>query len=338
MQASQGEHLESPVPIYLFHVIARLLKEEQLDPLRMLAGTRVTEADLNNPETFISIADALILVENALRLSRRPDLGLLVARGEDPSSWGMLGYAISSCATLEAAIKMMMRYYQTTTYFAAASYRRDEISGSVRLEAICPTGNALPFIMEESFGSALLLMRRATGLPLEPSVLRLTYDPPPYWRSYRDLFQCEVVFRQSCNEMILPASTLDQVLPTHNPAAHATAEKICAQLLAEQPRPGDLVYRIRHLLLHNPGRFFSAGDMAKELHVSERSLRRHLQHQGVTYQQLSNEVKARLADEYLRNSRLPLSEIAELLGFADASNFSRAYRRWTGKSPSQVRG
>ncbi|MDG0902637.1 ornithine utilization transcriptional regulator OruR, partial [Pseudomonas sp. L01] len=95
--------------------------------------------------------------------------------------------------------------------------------------------------------------------------------------------------------------------------------------------------RVRRLLLARPGDFPDLEQAARELHTSGRSLRRHLSSLGTTYQQVLDDVRKRLALQYLTTTQLPLYEIALLLGFNDSSNFRRAFRKWTGKLPSDYR-
>lgn len=98
-----------------------------------------------------------------------------------------------------------------------------------------------------------------------------------------------------------------------------------------------LLTRVRRLLLARPGDFPDLEQAARELHTSGRSLRRHLSSLGTTYQQVLDDVRKRLALQYLTTTQLPLYEIALLLGFNDSSNFRRAFRKWTGKLPSDYR-
>ena len=98
-----------------------------------------------------------------------------------------------------------------------------------------------------------------------------------------------------------------------------------------------LLTRVRRLLLARPGDFPTLPSAARALHTSGRSLRRHLADLGTSYQEVLDEVRKRLALQYLGTTQLPLYEIAFLLGFSDPSNFRRAFKTWTGKTPGDYR-
>ena len=90
---------------------------------------------------------------------------------------------------------------------------------------------------------------------------------------------------------------------------------------------------VRMLLLAKPGRFPAIDEVAGQLNVSVRTLRRRLNEENCSYRDLLEEVRYQLAKEYLLDTQLPLAEIAELLGYTDPGNFSHAFRRWSGHSP-----
>jgi AraC-like DNA-binding protein len=114
-------------------------------------------------------------------------------------------------------------------------------------------------------------------------------------------------------------------------------EQQCEALLASLDVQDGLLTRVRRLLLARPGDFPDLESAASALHTSGRSLRRHLAQMGTSYQQVLDDVRKRLALQYLTTTHLPLYEISHLLGFSDPSNFRRAFRKWTGKLPGDYR-
>ena len=77
--------------------------------------------------------------------------------------------------------------------------------------------------------------------------------------------------------------------------------------------------------------------MAERLHMSPRTLHRHLVDAGSSYQDILDDVRRRLAIEFLRNTELSIDEVSARVGFSDASNFRKAFKKWTGKLPGEFR-
>jgi AraC-like DNA-binding protein len=113
---------------------------------------------------------------------------------------------------------------------------------------------------------------------------------------------------------------------------------LCDDLLNDLKLRIGVVGEIRALLLRNITNPPTLATIAKGLEVSDRSLRRQLREQGISFRGLLDELRMQIALKYLRTTRLANEDIALALGFSDATNFRRAFRRWTNKSPSEIRG
>ena len=101
--------------------------------------------------------------------------------------------------------------------------------------------------------------------------------------------------------------------------------------------PPALLGQVRWVMLAGSGGFPGVEEVASEMHMSSRTLKRKLQQLGTSYQKLLDDLRKGLAVEYLTQSGRSVDDIALALGYSDASNFARAFRRWTGKSPSDYR-
>ncbi|MGB6055137.1 MAG: helix-turn-helix transcriptional regulator [Burkholderiaceae bacterium] len=89
--------------------------------------------------------------------------------------------------------------------------------------------------------------------------------------------------------------------------------------------------------MQSPGRFPEIDAVARQLHMTGRTLRRKLQAQGVSYQSILTDVRRQLALGYLRKTRMSVEDIAAALGFSDAANFRHAFKKWTGRTPGEYR-
>jgi AraC-like DNA-binding protein len=122
-----------------------------------------------------------------------------------------------------------------------------------------------------------------------------------------------------------------------NKTTYPAVVALCDDLLSELKSRIGIAGEIRALLLRNITNPPTLTTIAKLLEVSDRSLRRQLREQGISFRSLLDELRMQIALKYLRTTSLANEDIALALGFSDATNFRRAFRRWTNKSPSEIR-
>ncbi len=329
------------IPTYLFNVVAAVLMDQSIDPEVMIANTGLSLEALYDQQTRVSFRQAAQIFRNALRASTDPALGLTVARRECFSDWGVLGYAIASCKCAEESIEFSNRLYRTTTNLTELYSEKD---GNTILTYATPTFSAWdiqPFLIEENFGGILNILRTLTenpnSPPLSPKEVQLSYAPPIYSRQYQAFFNCPVLFNCEVNKIVWRDKDARRPFNTYNPTSAKLALKLCEQLINESGSEPSLIQDIRCRLLRSPGNFPSIREIAAEMSVSERSLSRSLKNMGTSFQSILNEVREKIAIEYLTISELRLEDIAYLVGFSDAGNFHRAFKKWTGKPPTAFR-
>jgi AraC-like DNA-binding protein len=136
--------------------------------------------------------------------------------------------------------------------------------------------------------------------------------------------------------LVFDRAYLDLPLTTAHASASQLAQEQCERALAELNQP-QLINRVREAMLTARGEFQDLAGVAKTLGVSERTLKRKLQAEGAAFSEISDNVRCEHASTLLRDPKLSIDEVAERTGYADTSNFTRAFRRWTGKTPAAFR-
>ncbi|MGI9288420.1 MAG: helix-turn-helix transcriptional regulator, partial [Pseudomonadales bacterium] len=111
----------------------------------------------------------------------------------------------------------------------------------------------------------------------------------------------------------------------------------CDEMLRTMKQRQGTARKVQKLMLEHSGNFPRINDAAQQLHMSERTLRRKLAAENTSFQEVLNDVRYRIASEYLQSTMLSVADIADLLGFADPSNFRRAFMQWSGLSPAAYR-
>ena len=136
-------------------------------------------------------------------------------------------------------------------------------------------------------------------------------------------------------------SMLSMPSPAADPTLHREAVAICERQLKEiragqTPNPGfSTEEAVSALILENPGRIWTLGDVAAKLNMSSRTLIRKLASEETRFQTVRDELAKKQVASYLTDARLSVESIGHLMGFSDASSFRRSFKRWFGETPSQ---
>ena len=161
---------------------------------------------------------------------------------------------------------------------------------------------------------------------------------PDYAEEYGPILRCPVRFDAPLNGIVGGSAGIDDPLPNADPALNALLEEHAAEQLSKIPAMSGFQDRVRERIAAIlPEGDVSPERVARSLGVSSRTLRRRLGEGGVSYQQLLDDVRCDLAKRALARPEMSIGEVALLLGFSDASAFNKAFRRWTGKRPSDLR-
>jgi AraC-like DNA-binding protein len=253
--------------------------------------------------------------------------------------YSMAELAARAAPTLRQALERVVRF--GSSFYAQLSFGLKERDGEFifthRLRGGQPGGQ---HGNEYALASILTHSRRTTGLPLQPRRLWFTH------RREGDLGELvrffgtpDIAFGRSENALVFEAAVLATPLQTEDPRLLATIDELAERAVREQPAPSDLTAtvaaRIRQGL--GGGTLPEASAVARALRVSARTLARRLEDEGTTFKAVVESVRRDLACRQLEDPAIPLGEVAYRLGFSDVATFSRAFKRWTGKSPGAYR-
>lgn len=325
------------IPPFMFNLIVRVLDLKDLNDSPLVAGAGISLKELTHQDTRISFRDALVMIENAYRISGDEALGLSIAHEVSLGDWGMMGYAVASCANLGESLRIGQRYNRVATRLTDNRLEAGEGVFSFDSTPLYDAGKLERFLVEEDLGGVVGMLHRYQVGVAHPREVHFTYAEPTYLDAYVDHFRCPVKFEQARNKIIWNAEDMEQPFPQHNPAATAMAIQHCEKLIGDERDSDTMVDQVRSYLIQKPGRYPPIEEVAAAFNMSESSLRRALKAQDSSYQRVLNDVRMKLAVEYLTTSSLKIEAIAHLVGYSDLSNFRRAFRGWTGVSPLEYR-
>jgi len=263
-----------------------------------------------------------------------PCFGLVAARYALPTSFHALGYAVLASDNLREALERIIRYRKLIGDIIRLDLEhRGERSRFVIDVASVP--GAVPFEAVDAI--ALTIVRQARMLRGDPRsgplAVSLRRPEPAGSERFRDSFRAPVAFAQPANVLEFARADLDAALPAGNAELARQNDEALVRYLARLDQSGVAVRVQQALLEELPNGTPSKIAVARRLGMSARTLQRHLDGEQTTFKELLNAARLALARDYLEAGQLPLTEIAFMLGFADSSAFSRAFKRWTGTAP-----
>jgi AraC-like DNA-binding protein len=304
----------------------------------LLAAIQLDPTCFAGVDERISHEQFCILWQEITRRAPHPAIGLHMAEALRPKSWDVLGYAMSSSATLAAAFERLVRYSRLR--HTGAEFTLSVQDGIARLTmAIPPTTLPLNSAFCEWIGAHFVLIsRRLTGLDLVPLMMGFQHSQPEDVSAYHRLFRAPLRFDQPVNEMRLNAEFLQHPLVQADLGLCKVLDRYAEELLAKLPTSESFLDRVRHILSQGlRGGDPSLAAIAQQLGYAPRTLQRKLQAAGTSYYTLLDDMRRELSVYYLKDAQLAVSEIAFLLGFSESSAFHRAFKRWTGISPGEFR-
>lgn len=293
--------------------------------------------DWRNPATRIPLHMYEHAILRAMELTKAPWLGWEFGPLLNLSSHGFLGYAAMSSETLRDALELAVKFLRTRGTLTELSLFVEGDTAVIQLDEMVALNDVAPFMVESFFSSLHFMGSHLMGETYLDGELRFAFPEPEYFKKMSAVIPVPVLFDCAYHQMRFPAHRLDQKLRFADPRLARMAEAQCEQEMAAIKSPPKLLGQVRRIVLGEAGRFPSVEETASELHMSSRTLKRKLQQLGTSYQRILDDLRKGLAVEYLTQTDRTVDEIAIQLGYSDASNFARAFRRWTKKSPSDYR-
>ncbi|MBE3639471.1 helix-turn-helix domain-containing protein [Mangrovicoccus algicola] len=252
----------------------------------------------------------------------------------------IVSYVLHGSRSMSAAMEAAARLLRLTRPGLRLAFGQSPGGGHWRAESLDPWVFQLPGYQEFIVSAVIAEFRGATGRPVRPAAVLLGTASRGHEARLAELWGCKVAIAGADRlELHYDAATLALPLEEHDPDLLRHLERYGRMLLEESPRAEEgLRHRVERAVLSRlSGGAPSLAATAQDLGLSTRTLTRRLQEQGLGYRELVEEVRRRKALLMLADRGLSLAEIAFLLGYAEQSSFSTAFRRWTGRSPGAFR-
>lgn len=315
--------------------IRKALEAAGIDSATLFAEAGLDVAALEDPNARYPVQATTKLWQLAVAATGDDAFGLTVARHVGQTTFHALGYSLLASSTLREAFERMLRYFRLVTDGGGLAFELD--ADRYRLTMLSTDAQPAPQALD---AFALLFVRLCRVLhhrDFAPLAVALQRREPRNRAAFERSFRAPLQFDAPLNALWFDRAVFEQKLEGANPELARHNDEIALRQLATLPEQS-LQLRVQAALI----RQLSLGEptqekVAESLHMSLRNFQRKLADEGSSYTALLNDTRRTLALSYLRNPAYSLSEITYLLGFAEASSFNRAFKRWTGQSPSAYR-
>jgi len=321
----------------LFEVLEHL----GLPQAALIRHARVGPVDWNTAQERLPLAALVALFQSALALTGRRDLGLEFGRQARPDTFNVLGYALMTCRNIEEAIGLVPLYRRVVFDFGYSETRFAVQDGVAKLTwVVLPqaTQDGLPYcdLLAESLIASWFGFGRwiaAADMPLRE--VRFFHAAPADVRPFESFFGCPVGFSAGENSILFAAELLAQPLAQADAALNLMMRDEARKKIDRMQGSDGVVDQVRQAMLPlMPKCEATLADVAAALHITPRTLQRRLAGANYSFQEVLEATRRELAQVYLRDRALSALDVALLLGYAEQSSFTRAFRNWFSSAPS----
>lgn len=288
---------------------------------------------LHDPDARVPRVALTRLWQLAVQATGDPCFGLTAARFVHQTTFHGLGYAVLASATMKEAFERMIRHRRLIGDILELRLVALEDRYRFVVDVSAPPG--VPFEAVDTIAAILVRQARMLrGAPdLCPLSVELQRPAPPSTEPFRRIFRAPVRFGASENAIEFSRADVESPLPSANAELARQNDDVVVRYLARLEKDR-VSRRVQHALLDAlPSGAPGKQAVARTLGMSPRNLQRQLALEGTSFKALLDQTRVELALRYVEEGRLSVTETAFVLGFADTSTFSRAFKRWTGRSP-----
>ncbi|MCC6994067.1 MAG: AraC family transcriptional regulator [Deltaproteobacteria bacterium] len=335
--------------VHALHLV-ELVRRWEVSPEELLAPLGLRLEALADPGARMPVRVVEALVGQARRLTGEPGLGFFLGLQMRVSSHGYLGFAAMTSATVRDALEIAVRFAPTRTGALTLRLAVEGARAALVMEENADFGTARDVVVLSLLVGVWQIGRALTGHELAGSA-DVRGAEPPYFSRFRHVLPGVVRFGQPVHQLVFDAAVLDLPLNMADPAAQRLAREQCERELLALGAGAGITAAVRRALADPGGGGGTAGaggtggaggfrgldEVARALAMSPRTLKRRLSEAGASFSELLDEQRRDRALLLLRDGALTLDAIAERLGYSDVANFTRAFRRWTGKTPGALR-
>lgn len=317
--------------------IPALLRDFDCDPEAIFHKAGFQLAQFEDPDTQVSYLSAGRLLALCVAASGCRQFGLTLGTNVSPSSLGIAGFLLQTAPDVGKALDDLVNYFALHDQGGETSLRVQGDMALLGYDIHLYKTEAKEQAYDLSIAIACGIMRNLCGARWSPIKVLLSHPAPSDPTPYKNFFRAPIRFNAHQNAVQFSSHWLTHPLSKADPLLHQHLAQE-AEILRAQQGDEDLLRKLHRALRQLMGmQRCTAADAAKKLHIHERTLNRRLQAQGASFRQEFDKVRYDIAKQLLTDGRMPLIKIVSALQYSDTTAFSRAFKRWSGVTPTQWR-
>ena len=318
------------------NLFIKLANFYHIDPLPLLLEAEIDPALSHDFNARIPSQKVYDFHQKLILIIDDDNFGLKAGQCWHPTQLGALGYAWMTSSTLRSAFNRLVRFAQAVLGSVSVSVEESDQGISLLFdfsqEPFAPASR-----LDANRSIILAMIQCNAGQDFHPLSVSFSHAKPENVTDFEMLFQCPVHFNADIDSITISHEEADKPRSCSNTQLAQLHDQLLIDYLAKLDK-NNIVERVKIAIINELGTgSLSDKSVAKTMNLSSRTLQRRLEEKNTSFKSLVNEIRQDLADTYLHDSSLSLTEISFMLGFSEMSAFSRAYKRWTNSSPSAFR-
>jgi AraC-like DNA-binding protein len=340
IMSTEKYHSRPTLPGIYVTLLADVVMRWGINPEQLLDGSHIQPERLYEPFWYVDFYAFNNLLNKAVLLTNESALGVYLGVQMTVSCHGSVGMAAMVAKNLGEALGVMEQFIGLR---CPALKPRLETQGEI---AYLYLDQPMADFKMGIVGMTFLMVgfsqmcNAITGQRLA-GWAELNFLQPSYFEHIKSILKNNIFFDQPYNRLVFPKQYLDLPLIMADPLAARLAREQCKHdlnmLAIKRGDKKQISNFVRELLYDEVQGLCKMAEVAEKLHVSERTLQRHLASESTTFQQLLDQVKEKQAKKLLSQLEHSIANISEQLGYADVTHFTRAFKRWTNETPKQYR-
>jgi AraC-like DNA-binding protein len=304
----------------------------------LLRAAQVDPRELEDPEARLPRAKIYRLCELAIEVTRDPALGLHWAERLGETAFVPISHLLAHSPSLRHGFEALQRFYPLLSDQLNFKVLEQHDKVTVHIPRLLGVSPPMQQFLAEVTTAGLFRVIRHLSVHVRPDCVRFDYVAPAHQAEYTRVFEGNVLFAQPFTGIVLDCAIMDAPAPHKDADVLEALEALGERRLLDITQRAPYALRVREFLVREG--WCQQADMkvaARALNLSVRSLRRRLLAEGKAYNEIADEALAIVAKHLLRDKQRSIKEAAHEMGFSDTSTFHRAFKRWTGTTPSAYR-